>query len=359
MPKDYEMNVSKDHQPEPATVKVPQLAIVPPIEAQVSVVRIEGSAESVDRPDADQAPSEQQSWRDQPPQEPPHEHTRTAILDYGRDGLPAGYIIRRDGIYQLVESGTEQKEVWLCSPMRVAARYRNSANTGWGRLVEVTDSDGKVHQVPIEDQRIASSAGKVIAALVDRGLRYDSPKSVIELLRTWHPLRRMTSVDQLGWSDADCSSFVLGNGRVIGDADVLPNQASLAATASEIKAMGTEAEWREYVGVPCIGNPLLITAVSLAFSGPLLELLGMDSGGGLHFRGSSSCGKSTTVRIAVSVWGSPKVMQSWRATSSGLESVAAASNGTLLALDELAEVSAKNCFEAVYMVSAVLTPPSC
>jgi putative DNA primase/helicase len=115
--------------------------------------------------------------------------------------------------------------------------------------------------------------------------------------------------------------------------------------------MGTEAEWRENVGAPGIGNPLLIAAVSLAFSGPLLAMLGMDNGGGLHFRGSSSCGKSLTVRAAVSVWGSPNFVQSWRATSSGLESVAAASNGTVLALDELAEVLAKDCFEAVYMLA--------
>jgi hypothetical protein len=139
------------------------------------------------------------------------------------DGLPAGYIVRRDGIFKLMGTEDEQEEVWLCSQLRVVARYRNLVNTRWGRLVEVTDADGKTHQLSIDDQRIASSSGKVLAALVDRGLRYDSAKAVIELLRNWDPSRRMTSVDQLGWSDADCISFVLGNGRVIGDAEVLPN----------------------------------------------------------------------------------------------------------------------------------------
>src|SRR5690606_32273894 len=97
-------------------------------------------------------------------------------------------------------------------------------------------------------------------------------------------------------------------------------------------------------------NPLLILGVSMAFTGPLLEFLGID-GGGLHLRGRSSRGKSTIQQVAVSVWGAPKLLCSWRATANGLEGVATACNSTFLALDELAEVGARDAGNAVYMLA--------
>ncbi len=91
-------------------------------------------------------------------------------------------------------------------------------------------------------------------------------------------------------------------------------------------------------------------SVSLALSGPLLEMLKQD-GGGIHLRGESSRGKSTILKAAASVWGSPEFVQSWRATSNGLEGVAVVSNSSLIALDEMSEVDAKEAGRVVYMLS--------
>ncbi|MEO1104596.1 MAG: DUF927 domain-containing protein, partial [Pseudomonadota bacterium] len=98
------------------------------------------------------------------------------------------------------------------------------------------------------------------------------------------------------------------------------------------------------------GNPLLVGGVSLALAGPLLELLALD-GGGVHLRGASSRGKSTIQRVAVSVWGTPRFMNTWRATANGLEGVASASNATLLALDEIGEASGREASAAAYMLA--------
>jgi uncharacterized protein (DUF927 family) len=117
-----------------------------------------------------------------------------------------------------------------------------------------------------------------------------------------------------------------------------------------MKPAGTPEGWRETVAAHCVGNPLMVAAVSLAFAGPLLEPLGMD-GGGMHLRGASSRGKSTVQRVAVSVWGSPRFLHSWRATANGLEGVAAACNGSLLALDEIGEVSGREAGAAAYMLA--------
>jgi putative DNA primase/helicase len=146
---------------------------------------------------------------------------------------------------------------------------------------------------------------------------------------------------------------VFGEGGVLGcdPAEVVVYQHEhVPAAAAEMRPAGTLEGWAAAVAAPCLGNPLLVVAVSLAFAGPLLEPLGLD-GGGLHLRGASSRGKSTAQRAAVSVWGSPRFLMSWRATANGLEGLAAACNSTLLALDEMGEVAGREAGAAAYMLA--------
>jgi len=158
------------------------------------------------------------------------------------------------------------------------------------------------------------------------------------------------TADRFGWVDETCTAFLCGDGRVIGKGDIVHQNEHTHEAATAMTAAGTIEGWRDSVAVKCAGNPLMIVAVSLAFAGPLLEPLGLD-GGGIHLRGASSRGKSTVQRVAVSVWGSPRFLHSWRATANGLEGVAAASNSTLLALDELAEISGREAGAAAYMLA--------
>lgn len=94
----------------------------------------------------------------------------------------------------------------------------------------------------------------------------------------------------------------------------------------------------------------MIVGVSQAFTGPVLAPLGVE-GGGLHLRGPSSRGKTTILRVAVSVWGGPGLLQSWRATDNGHEGIAAGLNETICALDEIGEAPAKQVSEMVYMLA--------
>ena len=71
----------------------------------------------------------------------------------------------------------------------------------------------------------------------------------------------------------------------------------------------------------------------------------------MHLRGASSRGKSTAQRVGVSVWGSPSFMQSWRATDNGLEGLATACNASVLALDEMGEITGKAAGAAAYMLA--------
>jgi uncharacterized protein (DUF927 family) len=82
-----------------------------------------------------------------------------------------------------------------------------------------------------------------------------------------------------------------------------------------------------------------------------LELLGEESGG-FHLRGASSMGKSTALKVAASLWGSPKrYPRLWRATANGLEGLAALHNDGLLILDELSQADPSAAGEAAYMLA--------
>jgi putative DNA primase/helicase len=277
---------------------------------------------------------------------------RDALAD--NDGLPDGFELRPSGVWRSVEKDGRLQWVWLCSPLRVLALPRDRAGTGWGRLVEVTDADGTAHRWAIPARMFAGDGAELRAGLFDLGLTLASGAQarhiLADLLQRWQPDARAVTSDRMGWSDESCAAFLLGDGRVIGADDVVFQHETTPAAAAEMKPAGTAEGWRETVAAACVGNGLMVAAVSLAFAGPLLEPLGLD-GGGFHLRGASSRGKSTVQRVAVSVWGSPRFLHSWRATANGLEGVASACNGSLLALDELGELSGREAGAAAYMLA--------
>jgi uncharacterized protein (DUF927 family) len=113
---------------------------------------------------------------------------------------------------------------------------------------------------------------------------------------------------------------------------------------------GTLDEWRDSVAKLAQGHLLATLAISTALSGPLLYLTGFE-GGGVHLFGPSSTGKSTLLRMAASVWGSPGFVRSWRSTANGLEGAAAIANDTILILDELGQVEARELAAVPYLLS--------
>jgi uncharacterized protein (DUF927 family) len=98
------------------------------------------------------------------------------------------------------------------------------------------------------------------------------------------------------------------------------------------------------------GHAIPMLAISTAFAGPLLHLAGME-GGGVNLFGQSSRGKTTCLQAAASVWGrgaTPGYVRAWRATANGLEGAAAQSSDTVMVLDELGMVDARDAAQALY-----------
>src|SRR5690606_23865648 len=87
------------------------------------------------------------------------------------DGLPDGFFLHDDGIYQLRPSeGEDLIPVRICSPLVVNGMCRNLNGKGWGRVVSVHDPDGGWHETILNARDISKKTTVTLNVLFDNGL---------------------------------------------------------------------------------------------------------------------------------------------------------------------------------------------
>lgn len=273
----------------------------------------------------------------------------SSVPDYQ---LPRGFEERPSGIYYR-PAGDDGAPFRICSVLRVLAMTRNEHGQDWGRLIELVDPDGKTKRWACPMELLAGDGSEFRRALLSQGLRIESGLKVrillSQLIQGTHVTARAICTGRQGWHG---SSFVLPDETIYAEVGAPREHVVLQMPGepAQVDQAGTLAEWRDNIGTLCIGNSRLLLAASVAFSAPLLNIVGDDSGG-INFVGMSSTGKTTALRVASSVWGGPDYLHRWRATGNGLESIAQAHNDALLVLDELAQVDPREAGEIAYMLA--------
>jgi len=240
--------------------------------------------------------------------------------------------------------------LWICRKLDIIARTRDKGGDNWGLLVRFADPDGTVKEWNIPAELLAASEGaEVVKGLMSRGLLIGAgPKAkqrLLEYLCRYDGSERATIVGRLGWHDG---AFLLPDGQLGDSAESLVFQAS-GKQREVMQCAGTLLDWQQQVARYCVGNSRLAFAVSVAFAGPLLDVIGGESGG-FHFYGDSSQGKTTLLQVAASVYGTPGFLQTWRATDNAIEAIAAAYSDCLLPLDEIHQCDPRIVGETVYML---------
>lgn len=273
---------------------------------------------------------------------------------------PFPFKVDESGLCRRIEREADdgsKRSTWqrFGSELRVVALTRNDEGEDWGRLLEVVDRDGVRHLWAMPSALLAGSGDPLRGELFRLGFelepRRDAKAWLLEYLISAEPEKRARCVSRVGWHG---ETFVLPDGAVGGSEgaeEVILQSAERPDHA--FNAAGALEEWQTEVAAMALGNSRLVLAISAAFAAPLLALSG-DEGGGFHFRGGSSTGKSTALTVAGSVWGGGGTrgfVRQWRATDNALESVAALSCDSLLCLDELSQVDAKAAASAAYMLA--------
>jgi uncharacterized protein (DUF927 family) len=274
------------------------------------------------------------------------------------DALPTGFTIRGGAL--LFARPDDDAPTFVSGELRVAALTHDGAGNAWGRLLRWRDADGRPHEWAMPAALLAGDGAAIRERLLDAGLALGPTRKAREALAAYltqaAPAARVRIAERLGWLD------VPAGGRVF----VLPAEALGAAGSARVMLQssrpdalppvaqrGELADWQRDVAALAAGNPRLAFALSAAFAAPMLGLIDGE-GGGVHYRGPSSCGKSTLLQAAGSVFGGGGLrgwVRSWRATDNALEAVAAAHCDLPLLLDEMGEAGGDTVAAAAYMLS--------
>jgi uncharacterized protein (DUF927 family) len=266
----------------------------------------------------------------------------------------------KDGLFfdPANNSDSDKPAVWLCAPFEVLAQTRDAHGSAWGKLLRWQDPDGRVHEWPMPMKVLGGGRDDLWRELLDGGLQISSNISsrnkLADYLSSLEVTRRARAVSRIGWhAEEAVSIFVLPDATYGNAPDERVLWQTEARTDTAYNKSGSEKDWMHNIAARCIGNSRLVLAVSAAFAAPLLFAAGEENGG-FHFNGSSRAGKTTLLRVAGSVWGGGGIrgyLRSWRATSNGLEGIAEAHCDTLLCLDEMGQVDAREAGEIAYMLA--------
>lgn len=271
--------------------------------------------------------------------------------------LPVGFELRLDttgdelaGVYHTDDNG----EIRICSLLKILAATRDRDGESWGRLLEFKDADGKRHTWAMPMSLLAGDGNEYRSRLLSLGLEITPTRKAKELLARYiqetKPAHRVRCVETVGWHN---EAFVLPD-VTFGDSkeeSVTFQTESLPEHRFAINGMLDG--WRRNVSRLCAGNSRLVFAVSIAFAAPLLKLVD-EPGGGFHFLGNTSKGKTTALLVAGSVCGgggNDGFLETWKSTANGLESIAAMHNDALLCLDELKQADPRSVGETAYMLA--------
>jgi putative DNA primase/helicase len=301
-----------------------------------------------------------------PEENPEHtEHTEhtfdTQSPDSGKK-QPSFFLLedipgQRDGVYWTPppdEGKGPSSDIWLSSPLHILAETRDAHQSNWGRLLEWRDNDGHQHRwaCPVE-MLAASDTAEFRRELVRGGLTISTygkaRQKLVDYVLAHRPNSdiRLRCVSRIGWHDQ----------RYVLPCEVYGEQAGegviyQGTDSGDFDQSGTLEDWQREIAASASGNTRIVFAISVAFAGVLAEMAG-ESGGGFHFVGTTSKGKtSTLLDPAASVWGDPdRYAKKWRTTTNGLEALCTGRNDGLLVLDELAQVAASDAGSAAYLIA--------
>jgi putative DNA primase/helicase len=163
---------------------------------------------------------------------------------------------------------------------------------------------------------------------------------------------RVTIVHRNGWVEiGGTRAFALPNNIIAGAGK---ERVILAKDAIGPYAQtGTLESWKSRVGALAQDHRFLPFSIATALAGTLLYIGGFESGC-FHLYEKSSEGKTTSLRMAASVWGSGAdggYVRTWRPTANGLEGALAGANDTCLVLDEVGQADGRELGQALYMAT--------
>lgn len=260
---------------------------------------------------------------------------------------------RKDGVFFNEKMKDKApKSIFISSPIEVLANTRDETSNNWGILLQWSDQSNTIHKTAIPMELFQTDGTELRKTLANQGLRITPDKKGRDLFQSYliqYPCdKNILCVNKVGWHN-DC--YILPH-QTFGRSDETIVYQSALGLDNKYKCHGNLEDWRQDVSQCIEKHNLLVFSLCTAFTGQLISPLN-QSGCGFHFKGSSSKGKTTALKLAASVWGNPKdFIRSWKATGNALEHTAHMHNDGFIALDEISEIAdSRELGNIVYMLA--------
>lgn len=284
--------------------------------------------------------------------------------------IPRGYSISTRGTVKYVKDlrGNIAQVVICHQPIGIVARSRDHRSSNWAVRLAWLDSESRVQSrlvpAPVLSQpREFQILAKELASL---GILFSPGARTQAMLLEYFfesqcissmPLER--TVGHLGFlaNKGQPLKFVLPREALT--APALPGQSVESEQIQFLSSTPVPAHqayhskgdlegWKAAVS-PFGDNPLIVASVLFGLMGPFL-CLAEEENCGVHFYGSTSCGKTTAAQVCASVAGypgnpsrgnrQPSLFQTWNTTKNAVEQLLAPHSGMTVIIDE---VGANDC----------------
>lgn len=254
--------------------------------------------------------------------------------------------------YYKVAGDTCQADRKVCTPFILDADGDRQEGKGWALRVRVRTSRNTFEDVVIYQEDLVKG-GAWQKKLQDAGMKVPLPSELLLMLQLSRAPRTLHIIERCGWIGEDI--YVLPNGEVLVSEGGSRQHIVMFEPAVGYEPSGSFEQANHEVFRLCEGNSRLELAACAGLAGPFLGDLG-EPGGGFHFYGATSSGKTLAARVAASASGSGAdplkggTVGTWRATDNGIEVMAAQHSDGLFVRDEMHQCKPEAVQQVIYML---------
>jgi putative DNA primase/helicase len=235
----------------------------------------------------------------------------------------------------------------------------------WRHHFDITERKGHRSAFELPREKLAGTGASAIRLLTRAGIhvvgRDGAQKALVQFLG-FKPKHEIVRMLRVGWAQVGERPIFVRPDEVITPTDMPKADHTsylldTTATRHGLHIAGTTVEWATEIAAPLQGNSNIAAAFATFFAAPLLSFAS-EPGGGIHFHGASTIGKTMASAAGQSIYGWPHETAddafgvSWGGTEAGFDALALARTDLGLPLDEITLANLRTAEQVVYKVAS-------
>src|SRR5262249_48004422 len=247
---------------------------------------------------------------------------------------------------------------------------RNTERQRWRHHFLITARNGQQSPFQLPRENLTGTGALALRSLMQAGVRIvwreGSRKALVEFLH-FKAKREIVRMPRVGWAKVGSHwVFVRPNEVITAPGMTATKDVSYELDTTAVRhglhITGTAAAWAAEIAAPLRGNSNVALALATFFAAPLVRWAS-EPGGGNHFCGKSSIGKTMASAVGQSIYGWPHELAddtvgvTWAGSEAGFDAFALARSDIGLALDEITRARRSTAEQVVYTLASGVNGP--